>query len=343
MKAARLHGPRDIRLDDVPRPVPGEGKVLVRVGAVGLCGSDLHYYTDGRIGDTVLSDPLTLGHEFAGTIVEVGPGVRGLETGTLIAVDPAIPCGRCEFCEAGHPNICPTVRFCGTPPTDGALCEYIAWPARLVFPLPARIDATEGALLEALGVALHAVDLGKVRLASRVAVLGQGPIGLLVARLAKLSGAVEVYASEVNPMRLVAAGTHGADVVIDARREDPVARVKALTGGRGVDVVFETAGSLETPQQAVDLVKPGGTVVIVGINPDDRIPLKHTAARRKGVTIRMCRRMKHVYRRGIDLVTHDLVDLKPLVSGRYPLSGAGDAFALLAGPDPAAIKLVVEP
>ena len=343
MKAARLYGPRDIRLDDLPCPAPAEGQVLVRVRAVGLCGSDLHYYTDGRIGDTVMSEPLILGHEFAGTIEAIGPGVHGLETGALVAVDPAIPCGHCEFCEAGHPNICPTVRFCGTPPTDGALCEYIAWPARLVFPLPPRIDATEGALLEALGVALHAVDLGKVRLASRVAVLGQGPIGLLVARLAKLSGAVEVYTSEVNPTRLAASPSFGADVVIDARVEDPVARVKALTGVRGVDVVFEAAGSLVTPQQAVDMVKPGGTVVIVGINPDDRIPLKHTAARRKGVTIRMCRRMKHVYRRGIDLVTHELVDLKPLVTGRYPLAGAGDAFALLAQQDPAAIKLIVEP
>jgi L-iditol 2-dehydrogenase len=343
MKAARLHGPRDIRLDDVPCPVPAEGQVLVRVRAVGLCGSDLHYYTDGRIGDTVMSEPLILGHEFAGTIAELGPGVRGLEVGQLVAVDPAIPCGHCEFCEQGNPNVCPTVRFCGTPPTDGALCEYIAWPAHLVFQLPARIDAVEGALLEALGVALHAVDLGKVRLASRVAVLGQGPIGLLVARLAKASGAVEVYVSEVNPTRLAASATFGADVVIDARAEDPVARVKALTGGRGVDVVFETAGSLVTPQQAVDMVKPGGTVVIVGINPDDRIPLKHTAARRKGVTIRMCRRMKHVYRRCIDLVTHDLVDPMPLVSGRYPLAGTGDAFALLARLDPAAIKLIVEP
>ena len=342
MKAARLHGPRDLRLEDVPRPGAGPDEVVIQVQAVGLCGSDLHYYTDGRIGDTIATEPLVLGHEFAGTIVEIGAEVRGLEVGQLVAVDPAIPCGHCEFCEHGHPNICPTVRFCGTPPTDGALREFVAWPARLVFPLPARIDAVEGALLEMLGVALHAVDLGKVRLASRVAVFGLGPIGLLISRLAKVSGAVEVFGSELNPTRLAAAPSMGVDVTIDARTEDPVARIKALTRGRGVDVAFEAAGSLVTPQQAVDVVKPGGTVVIVGINPDDSIPLKHTAARRKGVTIRMCRRMKHVYPRAIDLVTHDLVDLKPLVTRSYPLASAGEAFAVLASPAPAVVKLVVE-
>ena len=342
LRACRLQGPRTLRLDEVPKPSPGPGQVLVRVEAVGICGSDLHYYRDARIGDTLAAEPLVLGHEFAGIVEELGPGVKGLREGQRVAVDPALPCGHCEFCQQGNPNICPEVRFCGTPPTDGALQEYIAWPAHLVFPLPDSIDAIQGALLETLGVALHAIDLAKVKLAHRVAVLGVGPIGLLIVRLAKASGAVEVYATDLKPKRLELARTLGADGVLDARREDPVPWLKRLTGGRGVDVVLEAAGALETPQQAVDAVKPGGTVVIVGINPEDRIPLKHTAARRKGITLKLCRRMKHVYPRSIDLVTHGVVDLMPLVSQRFLLDEAPQAFADLLAGRPDLVKAVVE-
>jgi L-iditol 2-dehydrogenase len=222
------------------------------------------------------------------------------------------------------------------------LQERIAWPARLVYPLPDSMDATEGAVLEALGVAIHAVDLAKIRLAQRVAVLGSGPIGLLVARLAKLSGAVEVYATDLQPARLDAARAIGVDAAIDARSVDPVAAIRELTHGRGVDVAFEVAGALETPQHAVDALKPGGTVVVVGICADDRIPLKHTAARRKGVTIKLCRRMKHVYPRAIDLVTHGMVNLTPLVTHRYPLEQAACAFEDAASGQAGVVKAVVE-
>jgi L-iditol 2-dehydrogenase len=342
MRAVKLYGARDLRVEEVSPPTAGPGQVVVRIEAVGVCGSDLHYYLDGHIGDTVATEPLVLGHEFAGTISEIGFGVRGLTIGQRVAVDPAIPCGHCEFCLEGNPNTCPDVRFCGTPPTDGAFQSTIAWPADLVFPLPDSIDAASGAVLEALGVAIHAVDLGKIRLAQRVAVFGCGPIGIMIAKLAKLSGAVEVYGSDVNPKRLAAASDYALDVAIDARAEDAVARVRELTGGRGVDVAFETAGVLETPQQCVDAVKPAGTVVVVGICPEDRIPIKSTAARRKGVTIKLCRRMKHVYPRAIDLVSHGLLDLAPLITHRYPLERTADAFADVARPDTAVVKAVVE-
>ena len=342
MRAVRLYGPRDLRVEEVERPKADFGEVVVDVEAIGVCGSDVHYFLDARIGDTVLAEPLVLGHEFAGRVAEVGPGVRGLAVGQRVAVDPAVPCGHCEFCEAGHPNICPEVRFCGTPPTDGALQEAIAWPASLVFPLPDSIDAADGAVLEALGVALHSINLGKLRLADRVAIFGCGPIGILIAKLARLSGAVEVFASEPNPVRRAAALAYGVDVVVDPRDEDPVAAIRRLTGGRGVDVAFEVAGSLDTPQQCVDVAKPGGSVVVVGICPDDRIPIKSTASRRKGVTIKLCRRMKHVYPRGISLLTHGLVDLKPLISHRYPLERAGEALAAVADPETTVVKAVVE-
>jgi len=342
MKAVRLHGPRKLRVEEVPTPEARAGEVLVRVEVVGICGSDLHYYADGRIGDTVADAPLVLGHEFSGVVEEVGPGVAGPRPGQRVAVDPAIPCGECEFCLRGNPNICPTVRFCGTPPTDGALREYVAWPAGLVHLLPDSIDATGGALLETLGVALHAVDLGKIRLADRVAVLGTGPIGLMIARLAKLSGAAEVFATDVNPGRLAMARAFGADAAIDARSDDPAGEIKRLTRGRGVDVAFEAAGALETPQQCVDALRPGGAAVIVGICPDDQIPIKSTAARRKGVTIKLCRRMKHTYPRSIDLVDRGMVDLRPLVSHRYHLTEAAATFERLGRRQTDVIKAVVE-
>jgi L-iditol 2-dehydrogenase len=342
-RAARLYGPRRLQIDDVGVPEAVAGEVLVRVTAVGLCGSDLHYYCDGHIGESAPSEPLILGHEFAGTIEAIGPGVVGLAEGRPVAVEPALPCGVCESCIEGHPNICPSVRFAGTPPTDGALRERLVWPARQMVPLPDGMSPAVGAVLEALGIGLHALNLGHVRLADRVTVLGAGPIGLLITRLAKLSGAVEVFVTDRNPTRLAAARAQGADATVDIRQEDPVAAIQRLTAGRGVDVVFEAAGALETPQQGVDILRPGGTLVIVGICADDRIPLTATAPRRKGVTIKLSRRMKHVYPRAIALVEHGLVDLERIISHRYPLAHTAEAFEHIADLETDALKVIVEP
>jgi L-iditol 2-dehydrogenase len=358
MKAARLHAPRDVRVEDIPAPEPGPGMALVRTRAVGLCGSDLHYYREGRIGDSLAAQPLVLGHEFSADVVALGPGLdRDSETplrpGMAVAVDPAIPCGACEHCLAGPPNVCPRVRFAGTPPTDGALQEYLAWPAHLLHPLPAGMSADVGALLEPLGVAIHALDLARVRLADTVAVLGAGPIGLLAIRLANLSGAVRVFATDVLPERVAAARAFGAhDAILTssaagassrgALAADPVAWVRERTGGRGVDVVIECAGADETPRQAVEMARPGGTVVLVGIPSDDRVEFGAAQARRKGLTIKLCRRMRHVYPRAIALVQAGLVDLPRLVSHRFRLEDAPRAFQVLDQGDGGVLKAVIE-
>jgi L-iditol 2-dehydrogenase len=344
MRAARLYAPRIMRYDDVPEPqAPCDTDVVVRVGAVGLCGSDLHYYCDGHIGTSVAAEPLVLGHEFAGTIEAVGAGVRGLQVGDRVAVDPAIPCGRCEVCLEGHPNICPTVRFAGTPPTDGALRELLAWPAQQVIRLPDGMDLDTGAALETLGVCLHALNLSHLRLADKVAVLGVGPIGLLIVRLARLSGAAEIFVTDPNPKRLAAALALGADEAIQVGVGEPVADIVRLTGGRGVDVSFEAAGALETPQQGIDMLRPGGTLVLVGICPEDRIPLAASTSRRKGVTIKLSRRMKHVYPRTIALVQRGMVDLQQIISHHYPLAQTAEAFDHLAGADTDALKIIIQP
>ncbi|NMB90377.1 MAG: alcohol dehydrogenase catalytic domain-containing protein, partial [Chloroflexi bacterium] len=270
MQAATLYGIRDVRLEQRPVPTPGPGEALLRILSVGVCGSDVHYYLEGRIGHQVVSAPIIMGHEFSAYVTALGPGVEGLDVGDLVAVEPGISCGECEMCQLGHPNLCPHVRFCGTPPVDGVFAEYAVMPARNCFRLPAAITPPEGALLEPLGIAIHAVNLAHLRPGDRVAVLGAGPIGLLCAAVARAAGASAVYASEPLAYRREFARRYAATEVYDPSRQDVVAEVLSATSGRGVDVVFEAAGADETPQQAAGMVRTGGKILLAGIPASDR-------------------------------------------------------------------------
>jgi L-iditol 2-dehydrogenase len=347
MKAARLYGPRDIRIDDVPQPSPpGPGEILLKVTAVGVCGSDLHTYLDGRIGDTKVETPLVLGHEFAGVVEAVGEDARdGLDNplmpGQRVAVDPATPCHRCEMCEMGHPNLCRRLHFCGLWPDDGALRQHMLYSARACFPYPDSLSDAAGALLEPLGVAIHAVDLGKLKVANSVAVLGCGPIGLMILRLAKLSGADPVYAFDCFPWRVEKARAWGATRAWTVGEGDPVATIQKETGGRGVDVVFEAAWSDHSVEQAAEMARLGGRLVMVGIPSEDQFLFKHSVARRKGLTIMMSRRMKHVYPRAIRVATTN-VNLDDLVSHRFPLQQTAQAFSINADYVEGVQKVVVD-
>ena len=216
MLAARLHGPADVRVEEVPAPgLPAAGEVLLRVKAVGVCGSDLHVYRHAEIGGARLEGPLILGHEFAGVVEEVGEGCldgefRPLEPGARVAVDPAQPCGQCELCERGHPNLCLNLRFCGLWPDQGALCQWMHMPAHTCFPLPDGLNDDAGVLLEPLGVAIHTVDLAKIRVGHRVAILGAGPIGLCILQLVRLAGADAVFVADRFPWRVELARRLGA-------------------------------------------------------------------------------------------------------------------------------------
>ncbi|MGC8873653.1 MAG: zinc-dependent alcohol dehydrogenase, partial [Chloroflexia bacterium] len=311
MRAARLYGAEDVRLDDEPVPVPGPGETLIRVNTVGLCGSDLLWFSQGGIGDASLRGPLVLGHEFAGIVAS------GEEKGLRVAVDPAIPCGTCDMCRKGHPNLCPHLRFAGHAEEDGALREYLAWPASCLHPLPDRLSDAEGALLEPLGVALHALDLGRIRPGESAAVLGCGPIGLLLVQLARVAGAAPVLATERLPHRLEAARKYGAWAFpADGSEVDAILEA---TDGRGVDVAFEAAGENSAVEAAVAAVRPGGRVVLVGIPADDRTGFRASVARRKGLTLFLVRRMKHAYPRALRLVETGQVDLRGLITHRFPL------------------------
>jgi L-iditol 2-dehydrogenase len=321
MKALRLHATGDLRLHDEPVPAPAEGEALLRVTAVGVCGSDLQWFSQSGIGDARLEQPLVLGHEFAAVRVEGGQRV---------AVDPAIPCGECELCQGGHPNLCPQVRFAGHGRLDGAIRDQMTWPASLLHPLPEALSDADGAMLEPLGVALHAVNLGHLRLGMRVGVFGCGPIGLLIIQLARLSGAIQIIATDPLLHRLEAARVCGATHSLQADNGREAPEVWVTTTRRGVDVAFEVAGENAAVETAVHAAKPGGEVVLVGIPADDRTSFSAATARRKGLTLRLCRRMKHTYPRAIALVEQGRVDVGSLVTHRFSLEQAQQAFEVAA-------------
>ena len=318
----------------------------MRVKVTGICGSDLHTYLDARIGDTPVTSPMILGHEFAGVVAQAGPDAldgngRRLEPGTRVAVDPAQPCLLCDLCQQGHPNLCRKIRFCSNYPNDGSLSQWMLMPARCCFPVPEAISDIEAALLEPMGVGLHAVDLAKVRPAHSVAILGAGSIGLFILQIARLAGADPIFVTDKFPWRLKVARRLGARA-IRCDREDPVARIDKETAGRGVDVAIEAAWADHSVQQAAEMTRPGGRVVLVGIPSDDRLMMKHSTARRKGLTLKLCRRMKHTYPRAIRLAERGRVDLSGLVSHRFPLRRAAEAFALNAAYGDQVVKVIIE-
>src|SRR4051812_10394720 len=322
----RLHAQRDLRIREEPVPVPGPHESLVRVEAVGLCGSDLHWYDEGGIGDAVLGSPLVVGHEFAG-VAEGGP-----LDGRRVAVDPALPCGHCELCLAAHGNLCPNVVFAGHGGCDGGLREYLAWPDSALHPLPDGFDGVTGAMLEPLGVALHAYDLGHVHLGAATAVVGCGPIGLLLIQVLRAAGARVVLAVDPLEHRRAAATAAGAAAVLAP--EDVMTDT--------MDVVFEVANEGAAVELAMRLARPGARIVLAGIPTDDRTTFGASLARRKGLTIAMVRRMKEdVYPRGIALLESGAVETETVVTHRFPLTRAEEAFAVAAART--GLKVVVEP
>ena len=336
MRVARLHGVGDIRLSEEPMPEVAPGHSLVRVTAVGLCGSDLHWYAEEGIGDARLAGPLVLGHESAG-VIEGGP-----RHGEPVALDPAIACGVCELCQEGHRNLCLRIRFAGHGSQDGALREFVAWPSELLYALPEGLSPADGAMLEPLGVAIHAVDLGHLRVGASVGVFGCGPIGLLLIQVARTAGAASVVAVDPLRHRLDAARRFGADLALTPDDAGDPGTLAARAGGNahGMHVAFEVAGTDEAVATAIHAARPGARVVLVGIPSQHLTSFPAGYARRKGLTILLSRRMKEVYPRAIALVRSGRVDVRSVVSDTFPLAEAGRAFEVAAARH--GLKVVVE-
>jgi L-iditol 2-dehydrogenase len=319
LRALRLHGAGDLRLADEPSPVRGPGEALVRVTAVGICGSDLHWYDESGIGDAVLTRPLVLGHEAAGVIAD------GPRAGQRVAIDPSVPCGACETCALGRGHLCPSVLFLGHSTTDGALRELIAWPEANLVPLPDSIDDAGGAMLEPLGVAIHALRLAKVRPGDTVGVLGCGPIGLLLIQLAHAAGATTVVATDRLQHRVDAATGFGAiAALVDGGAEREI--LLRATGGRGLDTAIEIAGDDDAIDAAIALARPAGTVVVAGIPSGDQSTITASVARRKGLDLRFSRRMVYTYPAAIALVEAGRVDVGAVVSHLFAMADFDAAF-----------------
>jgi L-iditol 2-dehydrogenase len=336
-KALFIHGRGDARVAPFNLREGRDGDVLLDVAAVGLCGSDLHYFKDGGIGAAVIKEPFVPGHEFAGFLSEDVEDL-GLSRGSLVAVDPNKACGHCDWCREGHPNLCPKVEFIGAPPFDGAMTQRIWVPRSQLVPLPQGFDPLEAVMLEPLGVAIHAVDLAKPRLMERVALLGAGPIGLLILQVLRVAGAHEILVVDPLEHRREAARTLGATQV-----GSDVDDILSWTQGSGCSLVVEATNSPDGFRDAVRAARIGGRIVLVGIPDGDTYTLPAAEARRRALKIKFARRMGEVYPRAIALVASGKVDVSAMVSHRIGLEATPGVFQDLAENRPGYIKVLIYP
>jgi L-iditol 2-dehydrogenase len=335
-RAVYMHGVMDARVAPFNSVDGKPGEVLLDVAAVGLCGSDLHYYKDGGIGAALIREPFIPGHEFGGYLAQ-DLDELGLARGSLVAVDPNKACGHCEWCREGYPNLCPNVEFIGAPPFNGAMTSKIWVPKSQIVPLPEGFDPLKAVMLEPLGVAIHAVDLAKPRLLERVAVIGCGPIGLLLIQVLKVAGAGEILAADPLPHRRAMAEKLGA-----AKAGSTAAEIVEWSSG-GCSLVMEATNSPYGFRDAVITARIGGRIVLVGIPDGDAYQLNAADARRRGLKIKFARRMGEVYPRAIRLVEEGRVDVVSMVSHRVGLEETPGVFQALAGNAPGYNKVLIYP
>jgi len=341
MKAAILKGIKEIQIEEIEKPSIKENEVLVQVKAVGVCGSDVHYYLHGRIGNQIVKGDHILGHEAAGEVVEVGTGVKNLKPGMHVAIEPGIPCGACEYCKSGRYNICLNMRFLGTPPVPGAYREYMAYPEEWLFPMPESMSFEEGQLIETLSVGFYASELVDLKLNSTCAVLGCGPIGLVTLKSIIARGAGKIFVTDLIDERLEFAQKYENVITINPSKEDATAKIRELTDGKGVDFVFEAAGALDSIRQTIEVAKNGGEIVWIGIPKEDFIAINLHNARRKELIIRNVRRFKRTYQRCIKQVGTGNIVVRDMITHRFKLDNIEKAFQLVENYENGVMKAVI--
>ena len=319
MKTAVMTDIRKVRIEEREKPVPKEGEVLVKVEYVGICGSDLHYYESGRIGNFIVEPPFVLGHEAGGTVVEVGSGVSHLKVGDRVALEPGKTCGHCEHCKAGKYNLCEDVIFFATPPVDGVFQEYVAHEAGLCFKLPDNVSTLEGALVEPLSVGLHAAMQGGAHIGQTAVVTGAGCIGLVSLLALKAMGVSRVIVVDVIEKRLQKAKELGADYVINGKEQDTVAEIKRLTEGKGCDLSIETAGTQITASQLIQASKKGATIVFVGYSASGEMTLPIGMALDKELTFKTVFRYRNIYPMAIEAIAAGKIRIKDIVTDYFEL------------------------
>ena len=344
MKAAVMYGVDDIRIEQVPLPrLTDPDSALVKVGAVGICGSDVHFLEEGRIGHFIVEPPFILGHEAAGTVLEVGANVKHLKVGDNVAIEPGVPCRKCEFCRSGRYNLCADVTFLAAPPTNGVFCEYLVWPSDYLFKLPDNVSLEEGAMIEPFSVGLHAARRAGVRAGDSVAIMGSGPIGLCALQAAKANGATTLIATDLEAIRLQRATSFGATHTVNLRERDGAEAILELTAGRGVDIVLECSGAVPALYTAIKSARLGGMVQLVGnfMTAEPQAPIQMLVERELNLSGLF--RYVNCYGASVELISRGLVDTKSLITHHYTLDETLEAMRFVSHHKDQVVKGVIVP
>lgn len=341
MSAAVLHGKGDLRLEEAPVPSPGPDEVLIRVMRNGLCGSDIHFYEDGRLGPFVVSEPYIPGHEAAGVVVGAAASGNGPKVGERVAIEPGIPCRRCAWCKAGRYNLCPEVVFLSAPPTNGTFAGYAAVAADFAHPIPEHLGDEEAAFAEPVSVGVQACARAGLRPGATVAILGGGPIGLVTFLVARAYGAGPAYLFDLIEGRLELARQLGVDAAIDASAGDPARALMERTGGRGADVVFDTSGSSAACAAAPHMAARGGVIAQVGWPEKGVVPYPVEVVLEKELDVRGVNRYANTFPLAIALLAGGRCDVRPLISHRFPFERVCEAFRFGSANRTSAVKIMV--
>jgi L-iditol 2-dehydrogenase len=343
MTVAELYEPRRFRLVERPSSDPGHGEVQVRVESIGICGSDVHYFSEGGIGDTPCVYPMVLGHEPAGEVVRVGPGVSGWAPGDRAALEPAIYCYHCEFCLSGRHNVCNNMRVLSTPGDPGFFRDHVNLPAGNLLPLPRGLGLPEATLFEPLAVVLHSMQFVSLAIGENAVVFGAGPIGLLTIGVLKLAGSARIWAVEPMPHRREMALRAGADAVIDPRAVDPSAQILADTGQRGADVAIDCVTKDDSLNHAIRATRNAGRVVVTGIPSEQRVALEFHVLRRKELVFYNVRRSAHESQLALRMLADYPKQFAPIVTHSRPLDSIEPAFQMLESYEDGVGKLILKP
>jgi len=344
MQAVVLRDIRDLRTEEyeVPHLTEDSHDVLVKIERVGVCGSDVHYYETGHIGSQVVQYPFVLGHECSGKVAEVGSKVKRVKVGDKVAVEPAVVCHNCDQCLAGRENTCRNLRFLGCPgQLGGCLCEYIVMPEDSLYPLQGRITLEQAVLCEPLSIGIYSVRQAAMERNCRIAILGAGPIGLSVLAGAQAQSVGSVYVTDLIDNRTVMAQKGGATWSGNPEQQDIVDAILSQQPG-GMDVVFECAGQQDTIDQAIELLKPGGKLMLIGIPRQERISLVIDKARRKEISLINVRRQNNCMQPAIDLIASGKVDVGYMITHRFGLQQTTEAFDLVADYRDGVLKALIE-
>jgi len=345
IRAAVMMGPGRMEMGEVPMPEPKDDEVLIKIKHVGICGADLEFFKDGFIGGWVLEFPHVLGHEPAGIVAGFGKDVKGLKEGDAVSIEPGKTCGNCEYCNSGLYNLCADVKFMSVPGATGAtgaFQDYVAWPSKRVFKLPEGVSTLEGALVEPLSVGFHAVNQSGAKFGDSAAIIGSGCIGLCTLLALRARGITDVYMADLAKVRMDKARQLGAKQVFNASEVNIVEKINELTGGKGVNQVYECTGVSKAVNQGIGLIAKGGTVTLIGLFGESNIPVDLNGLIFKEGTFKSNFRYRHIYPTAIKALAAGIVPLKDLVSHKFKLEELGKALKLNIEHKDEVTKIVIE-